>query len=126
MVAFITQGSTTGVHCVLVCGREIARHPPPLGHGMVGVAAHPENLPGPHIKRQTIVATALRCEAELAGLSDLRDRPAGTIRISADEHAASIVLWPALERFLPNYPDIKAEIVVDNGLGSRQDWRHGV
>jgi DNA-binding transcriptional LysR family regulator len=55
-------------------------------------------------------------QAELAGLSDLRDRPAGTIRISADEHAASMVLWPALERFLPNYPDIKAEIVVDNGL----------
>jgi DNA-binding transcriptional LysR family regulator len=27
-----------------------------------------------------------------------------------------MVLWPALERFLPNYPDIKAEIVVDNGL----------
>ena len=55
-------------------------------------------------------------QAELAGLSDLRDRPAGTIRISADEHAASMILWPALERFLPNYPDIKAEIVVDNGL----------
>jgi DNA-binding transcriptional LysR family regulator len=55
-------------------------------------------------------------QAELAGLSDLRDRPTGTIRISADEHAASMVLWPALERFLPNYPDIKAEIVVDNGL----------
>ena len=55
-------------------------------------------------------------QAELAGLSDLRDRPAGTIRISADEHAASMVLWPALQRFLPNYPDIKAEIVVDNGL----------
>jgi DNA-binding transcriptional LysR family regulator len=90
--------------------------PRPSDTAWWGVAAHPENLPGPHIKRQTIVATALRCEAELAGLSDLRDRPAGTIRISANEHAASIVLWPALERFLPNYPDIKAEIVVDNGL----------
>jgi DNA-binding transcriptional LysR family regulator len=55
-------------------------------------------------------------QAELAGRSNLRDRPVGTIRISADEHAASMVLWPALERFLPNYPDIKAEIVVDNGL----------
>src|SRR5258708_7860065 len=55
-------------------------------------------------------------QAELAGLSNLRDRPNGTIRISADEHAASMVLWPALERFLPNYPDIKAEIVVDNGF----------
>jgi DNA-binding transcriptional LysR family regulator len=35
-------------------------------------------------------------QAELTGLSDLRDRPAGTIRVSADEHAASMVLWPAL------------------------------
>ena len=34
-------------------------------------------------------------EAELAGLSDLRDKPAGTIRITAGEHAADTVLWPA-------------------------------
>lgn len=55
-------------------------------------------------------------QAELAGMSELREKPAGTIRISADEHAASMVLWPALERFLPDYPEINAEIVVDNGL----------
>jgi DNA-binding transcriptional LysR family regulator len=55
-------------------------------------------------------------EVELAALSAMRETPAGTIRISADEHAATMVLWPALERFLPNYPDINAEIVVDNGL----------
>lgn len=55
-------------------------------------------------------------EAELAGLSDLRERPAGTIRITADEHAAEAVLWPALEGFLPKYPDIKVEIVIDNAL----------
>ena len=54
--------------------------------------------------------------AELAALSELREKPAGTIRISADEHAASMVLWPALERLLPDYPDIKVEIIVDNGL----------
>jgi DNA-binding transcriptional LysR family regulator len=54
--------------------------------------------------------------AELSGLSELRDKPAGVIRISADEHAAMIVLWPALQRFLPAYPDIKVEIAVDNGL----------
>ncbi|MCW6512456.1 LysR family transcriptional regulator [Lichenifustis flavocetrariae] len=55
-------------------------------------------------------------QAELAGMSELREKPAGTIRISADEHAASMVLWPALERFLADYPDINVEIVVDNGL----------
>ena len=54
--------------------------------------------------------------AELAGVSALRDKPAGVIRISADEHAALMVLWPSLKRFLPEYPDIKVEIAVDNGL----------
>src|SRR6202011_5888205 len=39
-------------------------------------------------------------EAELAGLSDLREKPGGTIRITADEHAAEAVLWPALQGFL--------------------------
>jgi DNA-binding transcriptional LysR family regulator len=55
-------------------------------------------------------------QAELAAVSELRNRPAGIIRISADEHAAMMVLWPALQRFLPKYPDIKVEIAVDNGL----------
>ncbi len=55
-------------------------------------------------------------DAELVALSELRAQPAGTVRITADEHAAEAVLWPALARLLPNYPDIKVEIVIDNGL----------
>jgi DNA-binding transcriptional LysR family regulator len=55
-------------------------------------------------------------EAELAALTALREKPAGTIRINADEHSAKSVLWPALERFLPDHPDIRVEIVVDNAL----------
>jgi DNA-binding transcriptional LysR family regulator len=44
-------------------------------------------------------------------------RPAGgSIRITADEHALNSVLWPALRAFAPQYPDIKIEIVIDNGL----------
>jgi DNA-binding transcriptional LysR family regulator len=53
---------------------------------------------------------------ELAALNALRDRPAGTIRITAGEHSAETILWPALSTFLPAYPDIKVEIVVDYGL----------
>jgi DNA-binding transcriptional LysR family regulator len=49
--------------------------------------------------------------AELAALSELREKPAGTIRITAGEHAADVILWPALERLLPDYPDITVEIV---------------
>ena len=55
-------------------------------------------------------------EAELAALSALRDRPAGTIRLTAGEDAAYSVLWPALDRFLPAYPDIRVELIVDYGL----------
>jgi len=55
-------------------------------------------------------------EFELAALSDLRDKPAGTIRITAAEHAANSVLWPKLAKFLPDYPDINVEIIVDYGL----------
>ena len=55
-------------------------------------------------------------EAELAALSELRDKPAGTIRITAGEHAAETILWPALARLLPDYPDINVEIVIDYGL----------
>ena len=55
-------------------------------------------------------------DAGLAALGELRERPAGTIRITAGEHAANTVLWPALARLLPGYPDIKVEISVDYGL----------
>jgi DNA-binding transcriptional LysR family regulator len=55
-------------------------------------------------------------EAELAGLSELRDKPAGTIRITSGEHAAEAILWPALAKLLPSYPDIKVELNINYGL----------
>jgi DNA-binding transcriptional LysR family regulator len=55
-------------------------------------------------------------DAELAALSELRERPAGTVRVTAGEHAADAVLWPALQKLLPDYPDIRVEIVIDYGL----------
>jgi DNA-binding transcriptional LysR family regulator len=55
-------------------------------------------------------------EAELAALSEFRERPAGTIRITAHDHAVDTVLWPKLAKFLPDYPDIKVEISINYGL----------
>src|SRR5213596_768985 len=55
-------------------------------------------------------------EAELAALSELREKPAGTIRITAHEHALDTVLLPSLSRFLPEYPDINVEVTIDYGL----------
>jgi DNA-binding transcriptional LysR family regulator len=53
-------------------------------------------------------------EAELAVLGALRGKPAGTVRITATEHAARTLVWPRLRPWLPKYPDIKVEISSDN------------
>jgi DNA-binding transcriptional LysR family regulator len=53
---------------------------------------------------------------ELAALSQLRDKPSGTIRINTGEHPAISILQPALRRLLPDNPDIRVEIIVDYGL----------
>jgi DNA-binding transcriptional LysR family regulator len=55
-------------------------------------------------------------DLELAALTELRDKPSGNIRITAHDHAVRAVLWPALEKLLPDYPDIRVEIVIDYGL----------
>ena len=55
-------------------------------------------------------------EAELAALSELREKPAGTIRITTSEHAAHTILWPKLAKVLPRYPDLKVEVIVEQGL----------
>ena len=55
-------------------------------------------------------------DEELDAVTSLREKPAGTIRLTATENAAASVLWPVLERFIPKYPEIKVEIVIDYGL----------
>lgn len=49
-------------------------------------------------------------------LSKFRDKPAGKLRITAGEHSAITVLQPALEKLLPEHPDLNIEIIVDYGL----------
>jgi DNA-binding transcriptional LysR family regulator len=55
-------------------------------------------------------------DSELAALTALHDKPAGTVRITTFRHAARTVLWPVLTKLLPDYPDIVVEINVDEGL----------
>lgn len=57
-------------------------------------------------------------DVELAALGEFREKPAGTIRITATENAADAVLLPALARILPDYPDIKVEVIIDYGLSN--------
>jgi DNA-binding transcriptional LysR family regulator len=55
-------------------------------------------------------------EINLAALSNLRDTPAGSIRINAMDHALHLILWPVLKPFLAQYPDISVEVCCDYGF----------
>jgi DNA-binding transcriptional LysR family regulator len=55
-------------------------------------------------------------QTELAALGALRDKPAGTIRITTGIDAAQAILWPALATLLPAYPDIEVELAVQSGF----------
>lgn len=55
-------------------------------------------------------------DAELAALRELRDKPTGTIRITATEYAVDTLLWPKLAKFLAKYPDITVEISINSAL----------
>ena len=53
---------------------------------------------------------------ELARLTELRDKPAGTLRITTGDQPAESILMPALAKLLPLYPDLSVELIVDNGF----------
>jgi DNA-binding transcriptional LysR family regulator len=65
---------------------------------------------------RTVQPAFEQIDTELDSLTALREKPAGSIRITAAEHSASTVLLPALQRFLPAYPDIQVEVTLDYGL----------
>src|SRR5215470_8686389 len=67
---------------------------------------------------KTIAPKFDEMDTELAALSALREKPAGTIRITSTEYAADAILMPALKKILPKYPDIKVEVVFDYGLSN--------
>lgn len=55
-------------------------------------------------------------DVAVAALSELRDKPAGTLRITTSEHAATTILWPVVAELLLDYPDIKVEVSIDSSL----------
>src|ERR1700740_1444503 len=67
---------------------------------------------------QTIGPRFEEIEAEVSAVRDLREKPAGTIRITATEYAADALLLPKLAKLLSDFPDIKVEITVDYGLSN--------
>lgn len=65
---------------------------------------------------ETVRPAIVSIERKLDDLSELRDRPSGTIRITTSEHAAQTVLWPALDKLLVEYPDIHVELNAESSL----------
>lgn len=65
------------------------------------------NSIGPHFEQ---------IEAEVASLSELRDKPAGTVRIACSDYVICTIFRPVLKTFLRDFPDISVELVIDNGL----------
>jgi DNA-binding transcriptional LysR family regulator len=55
-------------------------------------------------------------KSELESLRELREKPVGTIRITAGDHAVRSILWPKLSKLLPSYSEVKVEITIDYGL----------
>lgn len=55
-------------------------------------------------------------DEKLAALTELRDKPAGTVRITTSAHAARAVLWPVLDRLTTEHPDINVELNIHGGF----------
>jgi DNA-binding transcriptional LysR family regulator len=53
---------------------------------------------------------------ELNRLTELRDTPAGTLRITTGDQPAESILMPAIAKLLLLYPDLSVEMAVDNGF----------
>ena len=53
-------------------------------------------------------------ENEIAALTALRDKPAGSMRLTLSDHALETIVWPTLEPFLRDHPDISVELVLDS------------
>jgi DNA-binding transcriptional LysR family regulator len=62
---------------------------------------------------QNVAPRLEEIEAEIAAVSDLGDKPAGTIRITAIDHVIDQVLWPRIAPMLPQYPDLHVEFSAD-------------
>lgn len=65
---------------------------------------------------RTIGPAFATIDGGVASLSELRDKPAGTIRMTTSEHAAHTVLWPVMSPLLRSYPDLHVELSINSGL----------
>ncbi|WP_316013615.1 LysR family transcriptional regulator [Roseobacter sp. HKCCA0434] len=73
----------------------------------------------PTLEGEDLLATLNPCfekiEARLLALNESRDRPTGTVRISATDYAIETLLWPKLAPVLREHPAVRIELVNDYG-----------
>jgi DNA-binding transcriptional LysR family regulator len=55
-------------------------------------------------------------QSRLDSIAALRQKPAGTIRITSSRHATDRILMPVVTRLMADHPDLKVEISVDQKL----------
>ena len=65
---------------------------------------------------RTVVPRFEEIDAEIATIAELREKPAGSIRITATEFAVESLLVPKLSKLLRTYPEIRVEMTVDYAL----------
>jgi DNA-binding transcriptional LysR family regulator len=65
---------------------------------------------------QSLAPRIEEIEADIANLMELRDKPSGSVRITVSDHAYETLVWPKLRPVLKDYPDIRLEFSIDNGL----------
>lgn len=54
--------------------------------------------------------------AGLSALTDMREKPAGTVRITVGDTPAEAIVLPAVAKLLPDYQDLNVEISVNSGF----------
>ena len=126
LVAFLAVARGAQLYARGGTARRVAIGAEPDDQGPGGAAWHPAAEPDDTQRvadrrpanacSQTVAPRFEEIDAALAAASELREKPAGLIRLTATENAAEAVLWPALRKLLPDYPDIKVEVVIDYGL----------
>jgi len=65
-------------------------------------------------------------EAELCAVVELRERPIGTVRITATDYAANQYVWPRLQPLLRQHPELKIELISDYGLSNIVERRYDI
>lgn len=57
-------------------------------------------------------------EAELLAVAELREKPVGTVRITATDYAANRYVWPKLQGLMREHPELHIELINDYGLSN--------